>query len=169
MLPGKEMLLEIKNEQGAALLIVILMLLLLTLMGTFALTTTNIEIKISGNEKDYLQEFYVSDSGWKEMLSWLNNKAAPPPNINLSLDPNDNVIKNFGDGGDGVLNDTFPEGTEDGRLSGIPYWNKVEYESDTIVPGSGKDFRKFNYTTISNADGRQEIEVKLSKIYKAGY
>ena len=149
-------------------LISILMLLLLTLMGTFALTTTDIEITISGNEKQYLKEFYVSDSAWKETLPWLNNKAAPPPKINIG-DPNDIIVKNFGDGGDGVTNETFPEGSEDGTLAQIPYWNKVAYLSDTFAPGSSKDFRRFNYLTTSNASGHQEIEVRLFKIYKVGY
>ena len=155
------------SEAGSAFLIAMLILMLLTFMGTFALMTTNIEIQIAANEKDYLKEFYVSDSGWKETTPWLNSRGSPPPEINSSIE--DNVVKNFGGGGDGVTNEDFPEGTEDGRLSGIPYWNRVEYISDSIVPGSGTDFRSFNYRVVSNAGGRQEIEVTLAKIYKVGY
>jgi len=155
------------SQNGSAFLVAMLILMLLTFMGTFALMTTNIEIQIAGNEKNYLKEFYVSDSSWKQIPPWLNNRETPPHKVNPSL--GDSVVKNYGGGGDGVLNDTFPTGSEDGSLSGIPYWNRVEYLSDTIVPGSGEDYRRFHYRVISNAGGRQEIEVTMSKIYKVGY
>ena len=154
-------------QNGAAFLVAMLILMLLTFMGTFALMTTDIEIQIAANEKNYLKEFYVSDSAWKETLPWLNNRETPPHKVNESL--GDDMVKNYGGGGDGVLNDTFPEGSEDGSLSGVPYWNRVEYVSDTIVPGSGKDYRRFHYLVTSNGGGHQEIEVTISKIYKVGY
>lgn len=160
-------IMSLNDREGSAFLIAMLFLLLLTLMGTFALMTTNIEIQIAANEKDYLKDFYVTDSGWKEIAPWLNNSGTPPSKINKSME--DNVVKNFGNGGNGIMNNNFPAGTEDGELSGIPYWNKVEYISDTVVAGSGKDYRKFNYRVKSNVDGRQEIEVTLFKIYRVGY
>jgi Tfp pilus assembly protein PilX len=161
------LLVTIKNQEGSTFLMAMLLLMLLTLMGTFALMTTNIEIQIAANEKDYLREFYVTDSAWKEITPWLNRHGIPPSKINTSLE--DNVVKNFGNGGNGILNDSFPHGTEDGELSGIPYWNKVEYVSDTKAAGSGKGYRRFNYRVKSNAGRRQEIEVTLSKVYKVGY
>jgi Tfp pilus assembly protein PilX len=156
-----------RDQKGTAFLIAMLLLILLTLMGTFALMTINIEVQIAANEKDYLKEFYVTDSAWKEITPWLNNRGIPPPEVNRSFE--DNVVKNFGNGGDGIMNDTFPLGSEDGKISGIPYWNKVEYITDSVVAGSGKDYRKFNFKIKSNAGRRQEIEVTLSKIYKVGY
>lgn len=156
-----------KDQEGTAFLIAMLFLILLTLMGTFALMTINIELQIAANEKNYLKEFYVTDSGWKEMTAWLNSRGIPPPKINRSFE--DNVVKNFGNGGDGMNNDTFPHGSEDGKILGIPYWNKVEYISDSVAAGSGKDYRKFNFKVKSNVGGCQEIEVTLSKIYKVGY
>ena len=157
----------LRCEDGSSFLIAMLILMLLTFMGTFALMTTNIEIQITANEKAYLKEFYVSDSAWKEIAPWLNNRGTPPQKINTTMQ--DNVVKNFGGGGDGVTNEDFPEGTEDGTLSGIPYWNRVEFISDSVVPGSSRDFRRFNYRVFSNARGQQEIEVTLGKIYKVGY
>jgi Tfp pilus assembly protein PilX len=157
----------LRREEGTAFLIAMLVLMLLTLMGTFALMTTDIEIRIAGNEKEYVRDFYVADSGWKEAAPWLNDRATPPKPVNTSLD--DNVVKNFGGGGDGITNEDFPAGTQDGTLAGIPYWNRIEYLSNSVAPGSGKEYLRFNYLVTSNAGGGQEIEVTLYKIYKVGY
>ena len=157
----------LRREEGTAFLIAMLVLMLLTLMGTFALMTTDIEIQIAGNEKGYVRDFYVTDSGWKEAAPWLNNRAVPPRPVNTSLE--DNVVKNFGGGGDGVTNEDFSPGTQDGTLAGIPYWNRIEYLSNSVVPGSGKEYQRFNYRVTSNAGGSQEIDVTLYKIYKVGY
>ena len=167
MLPLNINILKIKGHQGTSFLFAIIILFTLTMMGTFALMATDIEIKISGSQKDYLRDFYVSDSGWKMILPWLNNKGTPPLNVNTSL--GDDIVKNFGGGGEGVTNDDFPEGTEDGRISDIPYWNRVKYQTDIFVPGSGKNYRRFYYLTTNNAGGRQEIDVTIYKIYKIGY
>ena len=51
----------LRDQDGTAFLIAILLMILLTLMGTFALMTINIEIQIAANEKDYLKEFYVRE------------------------------------------------------------------------------------------------------------
>ncbi|MBN2372363.1 hypothetical protein JXL19_01055 [bacterium] len=158
----------LKNQRGTAFIITMMLLILLTFMGTFALTTTNIEINIAANEKDYVRDFYICDSGWKEILPWLNNHASPPSLVNVSLnDPN--TVKNFGGGGDGMTNSAFPNGTEDGSLSGIPYWNRVVYNTNTFVPGSGSDYLRFFYTVTSNANRRQEIDVTMAKVFKVGY
>jgi Tfp pilus assembly protein PilX len=156
-----------KDQKGTAFLIAMLFMILFTLMGTFALMTINIELQIAANEKNYLKEFYVTDSGWKEIAAWLNTRAIPPPKINKSFE--DNVVKDFGNVENGMINNTFSQGSEDGEILGIPYWNKVEYISDTVAVGSGKDYRKFNFKVKSNAGGRQEIEVTMFKIYRVGY
>lgn len=157
----------LKDQKGTAFLITMLFLILFTLMGTFALMTINIELQIAANEKNYLKEFYATDSGWKEIAAWLNTRSMPPPKINKSFE--DNIVKNFGNREDGRIDDTFSRGSEDGEISGIPYWNKVEYISDSVAAGSGKDYRKFNFKVKSNTGGRQQIEVTMSKIYRVGY
>ncbi|MGA1870357.1 MAG: PilX N-terminal domain-containing pilus assembly protein [bacterium] len=158
---------ETYDQQGAALLLAMIMLVILTLLGMFSLHTSTTEIQICGNEKKYFQNFYVCDSGWKVMAAYLNEEALPPSKVNPSL--GDNIVRNFGNGGDGVTNETFPVDTEDGTLGDIPYWNKIEYISDAYVPGCDKNYRNITYTVTTNANRQQEVEVVVQKVFKIGY
>jgi hypothetical protein len=65
----------INNESGAVLIIVLLMLSLLTILGISALTNTDIELKISGNDKSAKRTFYLADGG-NEIGQDLIQKAA---------------------------------------------------------------------------------------------
>ena len=51
------------NQKGIALVIALVMLLVLTLVGLSALTTTNFETNISGNQRVYNLAFYTADGG----------------------------------------------------------------------------------------------------------
>jgi len=155
----------LKSEDGSALLIAVLILCILTILGVSSSNMATIDLQIAANDRDYVKEFYVSDSGWKAAANWLDIQASPPSKVNSS----GNVVRNFGDGSTDTLNDTFPDGTEDATIDGMPYWYNVTYESDEVEPGSGKFYRKFVYTAKSVANKSQEIEVRLSKIYKVGY
>ena len=100
----------IKNEDGSIMIVTLLLLLLITIMGTASITTSNFEVQISDNEKKYQNDFYAADSGWMQAVLWLESKISPPSNVNSAAD---NIVRNYGDGGADVLNDTFSDGTED--------------------------------------------------------
>ena len=51
------------NEKGSALVVAVVFLMLLTVLGSFATKTSNIEIQISGNDKIKKMVFYAADSG----------------------------------------------------------------------------------------------------------
>jgi hypothetical protein len=51
------------NSQGIALTLALLVLLILTLIGISAISTTNYETNIAGNERLYNNAFYVADAG----------------------------------------------------------------------------------------------------------
>jgi Tfp pilus assembly protein PilX len=155
----------IKSEKGSVLIVAIFVLFIMTVMGLAATTTSTIDLQITQNQRDYVQEFYVADSGWKTAANWLNSLGGTPSEVNTS----GNIVRNFGDGAQDVLNDTFPAGTEDGTINGIGYWYRVRYVQDEIVPGSGKQYRRFLYATTCNADRAQEIEVGLGKVFRVGY
>ncbi len=159
----------LKKEEGATLAVALMILSLLTLIGIAVTRTAQIEIRVAHNERVYQRDFYVADSGWNEGSLWLDATwpAAPPPTVNTDL--SDQTVRNFGGGGTDVTNDNFPSGTEDGTLDGIPYWYRVTSAGSENVPGSGKEYRGFTYNVTSNANGTQEVEVKVSKIYKVGY
>ena len=157
----------LRSEEGSTLVIAFLMIALLTVIGIAATTTSEIGVRIAHNERVYQRDFYVSDSGWKEAALWLDLLGGPPARVNS--DPADQTVKNFGNWPSDSGYTTFPEGTEDNILAGVPYWYQVVYVGNSIVPGSGKNHRKYKYRAASNANRSQQINVGLSKIYKAGY
>ncbi len=52
-----------KNEDGFVLITAMVMLVILSLLGTFALNTTNFELLIAGNDRSHKEAFYSADSG----------------------------------------------------------------------------------------------------------
>ena len=54
---------KVLNEKGTALLMSLIMLLLLTLIGFAAVTTSNIEVQISGNQRVANTAFYAFEAG----------------------------------------------------------------------------------------------------------
>lgn len=147
----------------------LLLLLLITIMGMSSITTSTFEVQISDNEKKYQNDFYAADSGWMQAVLWLENQNSPPSTANSSPD---NTVRNYGNGGANVLNDGFSAGTEDGTINRVPYWYKVVNlpdESNKSVAGYGPDYRNFAYEATCNANGTQEIAVKLTKVFRLGY
>lgn len=164
----------IDNEEGSTIVFALLILVVLTILGISATTTSTIEFKIVHNEKSYQRNFYVADSAWNYGAYWLEVKSKPPDKINTNTNAGFSpeqlkLVRNFGDGAADVLNDIFPDNTEDGTINSIPYWYNVQYHQDAVVPGSANNYREFTYIVKSNANKKQEIEVGLKKIYKVGY
>lgn len=54
---------QVNNERGVVLVIALAVLLLLTLIGISAMTTTEFELQIVGNEKVHKTAFHRADSG----------------------------------------------------------------------------------------------------------
>jgi Tfp pilus assembly protein PilX len=158
----------IENEDGALMVVTLLLLLLITIMGTSSITTSTFEVQISDNEKRYQNDFYAADSGWMQAVLYLDDQDAPPSTVNTSGD----IVRNFGDGGQDVLNTDYPDGATDGTVNGVSYWYQVTNlpdESNKTVSGYGPDYRNFAYTATCNANRTQEVEVKLTKVFRVGY
>ena len=51
-----------KNEGGSVMVVAILILALLTIIGIAAMSTSNVELKISGNEKSYKMALYAAEA-----------------------------------------------------------------------------------------------------------
>jgi len=155
----------VKSESGMAMLVAVCVLCVLTLVGYAATTSTTIDLNIAANERDFVKGFYVADRGWKQGVNWLDGLAVPPSKVNTT----GNEVRNFADGDTDVTNDTFPDGSKDGVLDGMFYWYNMTYEFDEVEPGSGKAYRQFAYSVRSVAEKSQEIEVRLTKVFKVGY
>ncbi len=91
-----------RNETGSALPIVVLVLVVLTLIGISAMTTSNIETQISGNDKFAKISFHEADGGTEAAISLIEENIscpigfADPPNAGyhptLSLNPTDDIV-----------------------------------------------------------------------------
>ncbi len=169
----------LKNENGFALITTILILAILTFIGIAGTNTTIFELKIAGNEKVAYQRFYTADSGWKQSGPFLNVMAAPPTIVNLTFNTGDTaydwddeyyqIVRNFGDGADGTLNDSFPANSEDGTISNIPYWYRILYLTDNQAIGFGADYREFQYGAICIAESNTEVDTRVKKVFRVGY
>lgn len=62
-----------KDNEGAILVAVIVILALLSLIGTMAVMSANMEMKISSNERDYKVALYAADAGLEEARWQLRN------------------------------------------------------------------------------------------------
>ena len=58
----KSFIRDIINEDGSVMVLAILILALLTIIGIAAMSTTNVELKISGNEKSYKMALYAAEA-----------------------------------------------------------------------------------------------------------
>ena len=73
------------GEEGSVLLIALIILFLVALLGVNALTTTQTELKISGNDQSYTQNFYRAESAIKEAALALEHADdADPATAGLS-------------------------------------------------------------------------------------
>lgn len=54
---------KLKEEDGAVLITALLLLIVLTLIGIAAIMTSNVDIKLAGNERRTKSAFYVADAG----------------------------------------------------------------------------------------------------------
>lgn len=174
------------NEQGSVLVIALTILVLLTLMGISVTRTSDIDIQIAKNEQEFVKEFYVADSAWKQGIQWLDTLAAKPNLVNSALfladeTSNDNYlnVRNYGGGASGVYNDNFTDGTQDGILgtgdNQLNYWYKVAYKDTSAMNGEkaplfGDGFRRYFFTITGHAGGAQGqvVQVTVSRVMESG-
>ena len=172
-----------EGERGSVLVIALMILVLLTVMGISVTTTSDIETLIARNEQEYVREFYVADSAWRQGVQWLDTRAAVPPMLNRNLisgnltdDPDYLNVRNYGGGGSDVteISTDSTDGTLGAGSNSMSYWYKVAYFdtnslAGSTVPGSGKNFRKFSFCVRSNANQQRQIEISVTKVFKTGY
>jgi hypothetical protein len=181
----KTILNPLNNERGSMIALAMIILALLTLIGISSTTTSTTEVQIATNNQSYQLEFYLADSGWRQGAMWVENRGAPPMWVNSG----DNLVKNYGVNNSSntpLTGTSLP--TADNTMPGstpvnygfyrIPYWYQIEYldpatagiNIDTAsLAGNEKGFDRFYYEVTSNANRSQQIEVRLSKVYKVGY
>ena len=85
----KQIVFLINNEKGSLILVSMVILVILTLIGIAATNTSNLEIQITANDREYKTTFYNADSGISWAVATFNendvdpvNPFAPVPNMN---------------------------------------------------------------------------------------
>lgn len=65
------------NERGVALVVAVLVMITATFLGIAAVMTSDIEIRISGNQRCAEKAFYAADAGANRGLAWLLTTLGP--------------------------------------------------------------------------------------------
>ena len=68
-----------RNEKGVVLVIAVLAMITATILGIAAMMTTDIEVRMSGNQRCIDAAFYAADGGISDGLNWLANSSAAKP------------------------------------------------------------------------------------------
>ncbi|MGD9160534.1 MAG: pilus assembly PilX N-terminal domain-containing protein [Desulfobacteraceae bacterium] len=174
----------LQNEKGSVIVIAVVMLVLITIMGLSVSRLSDVDVQIAKNERNYVQEFYTADSAWREAIQWIDTRASVPPLVNKSLyvnndpaDPNPYFaghaynVRNFGDGDENEYNANFPAGSQDGTLGKVNYWYKIAYineEAQYGEKGPDPDHMYFHFRITGVANGTQQVDVTVRKLFKVG-
>ncbi len=68
-----------RNEKGVVLVIAVLAMITVTILGIAAMMTSDIEVKMSGNQRCMEAALYAADGGIDDGLNWLANSGATKP------------------------------------------------------------------------------------------
>jgi len=74
----------IENESGSVLVIALIMLVLLTVLGITATSTSNIELQIAGNEREFKRAFFVANAGVEHARATLASALTTSRAIQIS-------------------------------------------------------------------------------------
>jgi len=166
------------NENGFILVLAMAMLVILSIIGVAGTRTSTIDLKISGNERTMAQEFQIADNLWQLGALWVNSKHSLPQRVNTSIIPGYTgpdaletidvykIVRNYGNGGNGQLNDDFPmtpTSTQDGTVQGNNFWYRVfRYKKEKDAGGSDTNY-KYPIDVELNVAQRNHIKVRLYK------
>jgi len=158
---------NLKNEKGSALVLALLILVLLTLMGISATTTSTVQVQMAGSEKFYELAFYSAESGWQRALNWLDDQY---PGVTQNLEWNKGEKKFTQVVGD--FEEAEPGGITLADDNNTEYFVKIQFAGTAPVPGYGTSFRRFNYRVnsvgVGPGNARSEVEVTAGKVFDTG-
>ncbi|NIS59767.1 MAG: hypothetical protein GTO13_03390 [Proteobacteria bacterium] len=139
------------NERGVALVVAVLVMITATFLGVAAVMTSDIEIRISGNQRSSEKAFYAADAGIDSGVAFLLNLGHIPPETSL-LPTMDKTRHDF-----------------DSSTYGRYRITDVNYKS---LPPPGWDLTLFenryyrvNSLGVGPANAKKEIEVIASYVF----
>lgn len=142
------------NERGVALVVAVLVMITATFLGIAAVMTSDIEVRISGNQRCLDKAFYAADAGVDSGLAWLLTVGASPPAESElpTMDETQNIFD---------LND--PSCYSRYRITDLKYsahpppgWELTMFK---------KQYYKVNAIGMGPANSTKEIEVITSMVF----
>lgn len=138
----------INKEGGSVLVIALVMLVLLTILGITATSTSNVELQIAGNERNFKRTFFTANAGIEHAKSYLNDdlissneqKIANGDQLTWDFALEDAVGNDY-DNGVALLSDE-PFAPQNGYTYSVSIWDNANDESpnDPAVDSDGKIF-----------------------------
>lgn len=81
------------NQRGVALVVAVLVMITATFLGIAAVMTSDIEIRISGNQRCLEKAFYAAEAGVENGLAWLLDQSITDPPEKSALPTMANTAK----------------------------------------------------------------------------
>lgn len=168
------------NQEGFILVLAMAMLVVLTLIGLSATRNSVTDIRIAGNERRISQDFYVGDSVWQIGSLWLNKAGKPTEIVNRTRIVGDTddayetkdyykIVRNYGNGGNGVQNLDFAAGTRDGTYLSSNFWYKCLVFDSKKAENSGEGYDDYPFDIETSTSGSTKISARVFKKIKTAY
>ena len=113
----------LKNEDGFVLIVALVMLVILTLLGTFALNSTNIEIQIAGNDRVAKEVFYRAEGGVQSGFEVIEENLGCPTGFQATT---------TSIGGINIIDPQLAYHEQMTDLNGVTAWETAEGRSVTL-------------------------------------
>jgi Tfp pilus assembly protein PilX len=132
------------KESGFALAITLMIMLVASVIGFAAMTTTDIEVRISGNNHWGNQAFYAADGAIEVALSDRSNFQREGKNLNLTEPVRANVTVGY---------DPTQKGAPRGKGISALHFNFDHY----VITSKG-------YTSVASLSASSEVQEKVIKL-----
>jgi len=130
----------LKNQQGAVLVIAIVMLLILSIIGIYAMGSSIIEVKISGQKRFYDEAFNDADGGVQFVRANNQFGTMAPGSADIAYSAPSGTDFNFAAALSYLGNSPPPVGTGTGRRAGFrAHYHQIRstgYDASVAVANS---------------------------------
>lgn len=150
----------INNREGAVLAMVLIVLVATIIIGVFIMRSSTTEMRIAGNERAYVDDFYSADGASQFATSRMDEVASNLANLNTTMDQD--ITGNI----KSLLDTTGTKKPLNGnpviliRLDGDKNQVQVPEGSGTSLGSSTAQ-----YYIVKSGNGSQQIETRIWKAF----
>jgi hypothetical protein len=140
------------NERGVALVVAVLVMITATFLGIAAMMTSDIEVRIAGNQRVSEGAFYAADGGIDNGLAWLINSVGTAPPADSELPTMNETQREVGSGFHSQYRITDLKAT----ALPPPGWELTMFE---------KRYYRVNSIGTGPVNASKEVEVIASRVF----